>query len=181
MACCSPCDASTGYFHIFAALLIASTMIIFQNNNPVDIHSSEEFQQFASQFHLIHAAGGIVQNEKQDILMIFRLEKWDFPKGKVEAGEEYAEAAVREVEEETGLHDITLGDALPCTFHTYELHGEPILKQTHWYAMHAKRQSLTPQTVEDITQATWVPIEEVSGKLEESYPSLRALWEGIRD
>ena len=181
MACCSPCDTSTRYFHIFAALLIASTMIIFQNNNPVDIHSSEEFQQFASQFHLIHAAGGIVQNEKQEILMIFRLEKWDFPKGKVEAGEEYAEAAVREVEEETGLHDITLGDALPCTFHTYVLHGEPILKQTHWYTMHAKRQSLTPQTVEDITQAVWVPIEEVSGKLEESYPSLRELWEGMRD
>ena len=113
--------------------------------------------------------------------MIFRLDKWDFPKGKVEAGEEYAEAAVREVEEETGLKDITLGEPLPSTFHTYELHGEPILKETHWYTMRAHSQSLTPQTVEDITQAVWVPIEEVSRKLEESYQSLRVLWEGIRD
>lgn len=156
-------------------------MIIFQNNNTVLVHTPEDFERFASQYHLIHAAGGIVQNEKQEILMIFRLEKWDFPKGKVEAGEEYAEAAVREVEEETGLKDITLGEPLPSTFHTYELHGEPILKETHWYTMRAHSQSLTPQTVEDITQAVWVPIEEVSRKLEESYPSLRVLWEEIRN
>lgn len=156
-------------------------MIIFQNNNPVLVHTPEEFEHFASQYRLIHAAGGIVQNEKQEILMIFRLDKWDFPKGKVEAGEEYAEAAVREVEEETGLKNITLGEPLPSTFHTYELHGEPILKETHWYTMQAHSQSLTPQTVEDITQAVWVPIEEVSRKLEESYPSLRVLWEEIRN
>ena len=156
-------------------------MIIFQNNNPVLVHTPEEFEHFASQYRLIHAAGGIVQNEKQEILMIFRLDKWDFPKGKVEAGEEYAEAAVREVEEETGLKNITLGEPLPSTFHTYELHGEPILEETHWYTMRAHSQSLTPQTGEDITQAVWVPIEEVSRKLEESYPSLRVLWEEIRN
>ena len=156
-------------------------MIIFQNNNPVPIHTPEEFERFASLYRLIHAAGGIVQNEKQEILMIYRLEKWDFPKGKVETGEECAEAAVREVEEETGLKDITLGSPLPSTFHTYELRGEPILKETHWYKMRAHSQSLTPQTVEDISQAVWVPIEEVSGKLEESYPSLKALWEEIKN
>lgn len=156
-------------------------MIIFHNNNPVPIHTPEEFERFASRYRLIHAAGGIVQNENQEILMIYRLEKWDFPKGKVETGEEYAEAAVREVEEETGLKDITLGSTLPSTFHTYELRGEPILKETHWYTMRAHSQSLTPQTAEDITQAVWVPIEEVSGKLEESYPSLKTLWEEIKN
>jgi len=156
-------------------------MIIFQNNIPVSVSTSEEFERFARQYRLIHAAGGIVQNEDNEILMIFRLEKWDFPKGKVEEGESFDEAALREVEEETGLHDITLGKPLPSTFHTYDLHGEPILKETHWFHMQAPKQPLTPQTVEDISQAVWVPIEEVSRKLEESYPSLRALWEGVRD
>lgn len=151
-------------------------MIVFHHNNPIDFQNVEDFERFAADFRIIHAAGGIVQNEKQEILMIFRLEKWDFPKGKVEEGEAYAEAAVREVQEETGLHDITLGEPLPSTFHTYELHGEPILKETHWYAMRAHSQSLTPQTVEDITQAVWVPFNEVHRKLEQSYPSLKALW-----
>jgi len=154
-------------------------MIIFHNNKPIELNNQAEFDNFARNFRIIHAAGGIVRNEQEAILMIYRLDKWDFPKGKVEAGEQYAEAAIREVEEETGLKDITLGEPLPSTFHTYELRGEPILKETHWYAMRAHSQSLTPQTVEDITEAVWVPFEEVRQKLEQSYLSLKALWKEV--
>lgn len=154
-------------------------MFIFHNNKPIEFNNPAEFDDFARNFRIIHAAGGIVRNEQDEILMIYRLDKWDFPKGKVEMGERYDEAALREVQEETGLHDITLGEPLPSTFHTYELRGEPILKETHWYAMSAPKQSLTPQTVEDITQAVWVPLTEVHQKLEQSYPSLKALWEAL--
>ena len=122
----------------------------------------------------------MVFNEHNEVLMIYRLEKWDFPKGKVEAGEQYDEAALREVEEETGLHGITLGEALPPTFHTYTLHGEPILKETHWYRMSAPAQLLTPQTEEDITQATWVPADQVHTLLQNSYATLRDLWKNIK-
>ena len=125
-------------------------------------------------------AGGVVFNEHHEVLMIYRLDKWDFPKGKVEAGEQYDEAALREVEEETGLHGITLGEALPSTFHTYTLHGEPILKETHWYRMSAPAQPLTPQTEEDITQATWVPADQVQTLLQNSYATLRDLWKNIK-
>ena len=151
-------------------------MIIYHNNKPIELNNQAEFDNFARNFRIIHAAGGIVRNEQEAILMIYRLDKWDFPKGKVEAGEQYAEAAIREVEEETGLKDITLGEPLPSTFPPYELRGEPILKETHWYAMRAHSQSLTPQTVEDITEAVWVPFEEVGSKMESSYPSLQMLW-----
>lgn len=151
-------------------------MIIFHQNRPITINSKEEFEKFAQKFRIIHAAGGIVFNEKDDVLLIYRLEKWDFPKGKVENGEQYAEAALREVEEETGLRNITLGTSLPSTFHTYELHGEQILKETHWYEMHAQNQSLTPQTSEDITQALWVPRCNIADHLKNSYPSLEMLW-----
>lgn len=154
-------------------------MLIFKNNTPITISSQEEFEQFANDYRIIHAAGGIVTNECDEILMIYRLDNWDFPKGKVEEGECYLEAAVREVEEETGLQNITLGEPLPSTFHTYELRGEQILKETHWYRMSAQSQSLTPQTIEDISQAVWVPETEVVHKLDLSYPSLKQLWQEI--
>lgn len=155
-------------------------MIIFKDNKPIEIESREAFEAFAQDYRIIHAAGGIVCNENDEILMIFRLGKWDFPKGKVEEGEQYPEAAVREVEEETGLQNITLGEPLPSTFHTYELRGEQILKETHWYRMSAQRQSLTPQTIEDISQAVWVPRADVDANMENSYPSLQQLWNELR-
>lgn len=155
-------------------------MIIFKDNKPIAIESQKAFDAFAQDYRIIHAAGGIVCNENDEILMIFRLGKWDFPKGKVEEGEQYPEAAVREVEEETGLQNITLGEPLPSTFHTYELRGEQILKETHWYRMTAKCQSLTPQTIEDISQAVWVPRADVDANMENSYPSLQQLWNELR-
>ena len=152
-------------------------LTIFRNNQPVTIHDDQEWQRFAQDYTLIHAAGGIVSNEEDEILMIFRLGYWDFPKGKVEAGEDWETAAVREVEEETGLRDIRIIHPYPNTYHTYTLHDTPILKITHWYEMRAPKQSLTPQTEEDIAQAVWVPRNEVSDHLRESYPSLRTLFE----
>lgn len=147
-------------------------MTIYQNDQPID-------PELVHDHRLIHAAGGVVSNDSGEILMIYRLDKWDFPKGKVEAGERYDEAALREVTEETGLHGITLGDALPSTFHTYTLHGEPILKETHWYRMYAPKQELIPQTEEEITQALWTPKDEVEQKLQGSYATLRDLWKSF--
>jgi len=148
-------------------------MTIYQNDQPINPEQVRNYR-------LIHAAGGVVFNERNEVLMIYRLSKWDFPKGKVEAGEQFDEAALREVEEETGLHEITLGEALPSTFHTYTLHGEPILKETHWYRMSAPSQELIPQTEEDITQALWVPAEQVETHLQDSYATLRELWGEFR-
>ena len=151
-------------------------LTIFHDNRPVILRDEEEWGRFAQDFRIIHAAGGIVADENDDILMIFRYGCWDFPKGKVEAGEEWETAALREVQEETGLLGIILRHPLPDTYHTYMLHGTPILKITHWYEMRAPQQSLTPQTEEDISQAVWVPREEVAERLKESYSSLKELW-----
>ncbi len=152
------------------------SLTVFHENRPVVLRDEQEWSRFAQDFRIIHAAGGIVSDENDEILMIFRYGCWDFPKGKVEAGEDWPTAALREVEEETGLHDITLQEPLPNTYHTYILHGTPILKITHWYAMQAPMQSLVPQTEEDISQAVWVPREEVAERLHDSYLSLRELW-----
>ena len=155
-------------------------LTVFHENSPVVLRDEQEWSRFAQNFCIIHAAGGIVSDENDEILMIFRYGCWDFPKGKVEAGEEWPTAALREVEEETGLHDIALAEPFPNTYHTYTLHGTPVLKITHWYAMRAPQQPLTPQTEEDISQAVWVPREEVAEQLRDSYLSLKELWTIIR-
>ena len=80
-------------------------MTIYQNDQPISEEAVKGYRR-------IHAAGGIVRNEKDEILLIFRLGKWDFPKGKVEEGEQFDQTAVREVEEETGLQNILLGEPL---------------------------------------------------------------------
>ena len=155
-------------------------MTVFHNNKPVVIRDEAEWTRFSQDFKIIHAAGGIVSDENNEILMIFRYGRWDFPKGKVEEGENWETAALREVKEETGLQGITLLEPLPNTYHTYILHDTPILKITHWYEMHAPQQSLVPQTEEDISQAIWVPRSEVSDRLSDSYLSLKGLWAMIR-
>lgn len=154
-------------------------IIIFRDGRPVEIRNENEWRDFSKNYRLIHAAGGIVSNEKGEILMIFRYGCWDFPKGKVEEGEDWPTAAVREVQEETGLQEIVLHEPLPNTYHTYTLQDTPILKITHWYAMSASQISLTPQTEEDISQAVWVPRNEVAERLEQSYASLKGLWNSI--
>ena len=58
-------------------------------------------EDFQGLYKIIEAAGGVVFNEKNEILMIYRLKTWDLPKGKIEKGETPADAAFREVCEET--------------------------------------------------------------------------------
>ena len=54
-----------------------------------------------SMFKVVKAAGGVIENENKQILFIYRLKKWDLPKGKKDKGESIMDCAIREVEEET--------------------------------------------------------------------------------
>jgi len=113
-------------------------------------------KDFESNYKIIEAAGGLVYNEEGKILMIFRRDYWDLPKGKIDPGETKEEAAVREVEEETGLQHIKLGSFLGETYHTYRTNsGKRILKRTYWFRMNAPKQDLIPQAEEDIEEAIW--------------------------
>ena len=66
------------------------------------------WQEFTSLFKVIEAAGGMVYNAENKILFIYRLGKWDLPKGKLEPNELLKAAAIREIEEETGLKELIL-------------------------------------------------------------------------
>lgn len=113
---------------------------------------------FQSHFKLIQAAGGLVHNTAGKALVIYRRGYWDMPKGKLDKGETPSAAALREVEEETGLKNLVLGRELPNTYHTYRTDKRRILKRTYWYEMQTTDTELVPQAEEDIEQAEWVDI-----------------------
>jgi ADP-ribose pyrophosphatase YjhB (NUDIX family) len=123
----------------------------------------------------IIAAGGLVLNDKGELLMIFRRGKWDLPKGKLDEGETIEACAVREVIEETGLTNVEHGELIGITYHEYfdPYLKEDVIKEAHWYAMRARgEQALTPQTEEDITEIKWVSGDELEKCLENSYDNV---------
>lgn len=121
-------------------------------------HPEVIFQDLCNEFTLIEAAGGLVINDDNEALVIFRKGKWDLPKGKIDEGETPESAAVREVAEECSIQLPNITGSLGETWHTYQLNGKAILKKTYWYKMiptHGKEQP-RPQTEEDISEAKWV-------------------------
>lgn len=128
---------------------------------------------FFKKFTVVQAAGGVVQNEKKEILLIFRRGKWDLPKGKLDKGENLEDCAVREVEEETGIKNVQLLAPLIVTYHTYHEGTRFMLKESHWYTMQASsEQALVPQTGEDIHEIKWVKPDALEPYLENSFPSI---------
>ena len=101
---------------------------------------------FNSLFRLIEAAGGLVKNQKEEWLFIYRNGKWDLPKGKIEKGEGIKKAAIREVKEECGIKKLKILKELPSTYHTYFMEEKAILKRTYWFEMSCGDDSkLVPQ------------------------------------
>lgn len=128
---------------------------------------------FWRKFMLVQAAGGLVKNEDGALLMMFRRGKWDLPKGKIDPGETPAQSALREVQEETGLMDVTLGEPLTTTYHTYDDAGHHILKETFWFHMTApKAQPLVPQLEEQITELVWANNKELKKYTANTFPSI---------
>lgn len=130
-------------------------------------------KEFWKKFKIVKAAGGLVLNEENKILMIFRRGKWDLPKGKLDKGETLEQCAVREVEEETGLTNITLQSPLIITYHTYHEGSKFVLKESYWYNMKVSGiQNLTPQTEEDISAIKWTTFTEAEELFPECFPSV---------
>lgn len=118
-------------------------------------NEQEALKVLQSLFKEITAAGGVVLNNKGEILFIFRRGKWDLPKGKIEEGETAAIASVREVQEECGLKNLEIIKALNPTYHTYVEDDHTLLKQTYWYLMKTAETDVHPQIQEEITKAEW--------------------------
>lgn len=138
---------------------------------------NELYQNFKSCFKYIEAAGGLVKNSMDKILVINRFDRWDLPKGKVEQGETYQEAAVREVSEECGIPKPFIVRQLPSTFHTYENDGKQYLKRIYWFEMIYKgSDELNPLKKEGITEARWVNRYEIDKVMKNTFASLLDIW-----
>jgi 8-oxo-dGTP pyrophosphatase MutT (NUDIX family) len=128
-------------------------------------------KDFRKKFTFIQAAGGLVKNDEDRILMIFRRGYWDLPKGKLDKGEKLEDCALREVEEETGLKNTKLNFPLTVTYHTYHEGARFVLKESHWFAMTVTgEQKLTPQTEEDILDIRWLNQSEIHLYLPKAFP-----------
>ncbi len=134
------------------------------------------FIDFYSRMRKIAAAGGVVVDDQSRFLFIFRRGKWDLPKGKIDADETEEQAAVREVEEETGLQHISITGRLNSSYHLYTIGVEWILKETHWFLMKTdSAENMIPQAEEGITEVVWVCSGELKKMSEQVYRSLNSV------
>jgi len=111
-------------------------------------------------------AGGVVYRRKDgdiDILMIQDLrDRWTIPKGHVEAGESLERTALREVEEETGLNQLKIGEKLDKLHFFYRKEGKLIFMTTHVFLMEAQgnTEAIRPENSEGIVDVKWFPKDE---------------------
>jgi 8-oxo-dGTP pyrophosphatase MutT (NUDIX family) len=139
-----------------------------------DVSSASLQKQLHDLYDPIDAGGGIVVNEKDEVLMIYRRGKWDLPKGKRDKGEGIDECALREVSEETGLQNLTLADKICDTYHIYSQNKQNLLKRTAWYRMKASStEELVPQKEENILEARWIHPDDLGSFVYKSYEAIR--------
>ena len=123
-------------------------------------------------FKIIKAGGGVVKNNNDQILFIYRLKKWDLPKGKLDKGETIRDCAKREVEEETKVK-VNLKQKIISTWHTYTRNKKFILKKTTWFKMDCVDDSkMKPQKKEKIEKVEWMNNSTIKEILLNSYKTL---------
>ncbi|TJY37340.1 NUDIX hydrolase [Pontimicrobium aquaticum] len=149
------------------------------NNKGVYLYHKNKdklLQKFLKKFPNVIAGGGKVINDKGKVLFIYRNNKWDLPKGRVENKESIGEGAIREVEEETGVKGLTITKPLEITYHIFKRNGRYKIKITHWFEMKTSYDGkLTPETKEGITKVKWLGKKKQTKALENSYANIREL------
>jgi ADP-ribose pyrophosphatase YjhB (NUDIX family) len=141
----------TQILDIFESFIASEIDLLTFETDSID----KGFDKLKKAFKLIYAAGGLIENNNK-YLFIFRLKKWDLPKGKLDMGESPEEAAIRECEEECGITKLTILNELPSTYHIYKYKGSFALKKIFWYTMSTKYNGiLVPQIEEKIEKVEW--------------------------
>ncbi|MDX1718859.1 MAG: NUDIX domain-containing protein [Salegentibacter mishustinae] len=142
-------------------------------------HEKEEklLKHLFKKLRVVTAAGGMVLNDKDEILFIYRKKRWDLPKGKTEKNETIESSAIREVEEETGVEGLKVTKFLQKTYHIFKRKGRYRLKVTHWYEMRTSYEGeLRPETKEGIEKAKWKDLKKSQKALQKSYANIKLLF-----
>ena len=97
--------------------------------------------------------------------------KWSLPKGHIEGGESLREAAVREVEEETGIRPEAVGPKIDTVDWTFRQGDETIHKYCTFFLMRSRNGEAVPQSEEGITACMWLPVRDAAARIR--YPDTR--------
>ena len=185
----------SSYHIIFSSKVLNNNSKIILDSSEIDSSINDSTSSFLvvnkspfeallnwyKDYKIIDAAGGLVK--KQDsYLWIFRNNKWDLPKGKVEINENLQQAAVREVQEECGLENaLEIVKLLYTSFHVYENFGEKILKRTYWYLMNYNgHDNLKPQYEEGITRVLWADFTDSQKYSKLSFENIQEVWNTMK-
>ncbi len=121
------------------------------------------------------SAGGVVLRTIDGVVHALVIKdpykKWGLPKGHAEDGESPVETALREVREETGLDDLTLGPELVTIDWFFRARGLQIHKFTTFFLMYSDQGRPVPEREEGITRCEWVPLERAHERI--SYDNAR--------
>ena len=142
------------------------------------VHKDEDklLKKFLKKLPNVVAGGGKVFNERGEILFIYRNDKWDLPKGKIEGNESIENTAIREVTEETGVNGLKIVKPLETTYHIFKRNGKHRIKVTYWFEMKTNFDGqLYAQEGEGITKVEWLNKEQTAEALENSYANIRGL------
>lgn len=172
----TPVDIDNYYRMPSSELSLANVLKIFETTNTIVVLDSlieSYIERFISEFKFVKAAGGLVENERGEVLMIYCYRHWDLPKGHIDPDESEEACAIREVAEETGVSGAKIVRFLCNTMHAYGVYGVWELKQTAWYHLSATNCPTKPQKEEDIAIAKWCSAEEVEENLRGTYPTIR--------
>ncbi len=142
------------------------------------IHKNGEklLKKFLKKLPNVVAGGGKVYNGNNEILFIYRNDKWDLPKGKIEGNESIEKTAIREVTEETGVAGLKITKPLETTYHIFKRNGNHKIKVTYWFEMKTSFEgNLYAQEEEGITKVEWLNQEQVFDALTNSYANIKGL------
>ena len=172
-------DLSDCFLIELKKIFSSSTLNLFKKKNVNSIgilHKNPDKFLSNLPFPKIVAAGGRVINNKNEILFIFRNNKWDLPKGKVEKNENISQTAIREVKEETGIKDLMIVKPLDKTYHIFKRAKKTYLKETYWFEMKSNHdKKFAPQISEGITRVEWISKEKIPLIMKNTYENIKLL------
>ncbi len=158
-------------------------LLKFEDSDYEELYIYEEglndlFKNFKTCYTYIESAGGLVLNDKDEVLVIKKDNLWQLPKGKVDKGEKYDAAAIREIGEECGVFNPIIVKQLASTFHVFKTEKNTYLKRTYWYKMFYKGSAIpVPQKEEGIEDARWIDRGDIYEVIKKTHKSLIPIWE----
>lgn len=177
-------DETPLLFIKFTSALVIVKALRNKNTKAVYLYhpKKEKLEKhFLKHFLVVEAAGGLVEHTDGRYLFIYRNDKWDLPKGKIEKNEVIIDAAIREVMEETGVGDLMVTKPLNTTYHVFNSKGKFKLKKTYWFLMKSNYNApLVPQEEENIQAAVWRSKTDFPLLMQNAYENIKILLEEIK-